>query len=90
MPQSLPQRPYKAPGYPSEKDRRTEEEKARNMCRKTSTERARLLQEVFEAVEVRERRSPAVLVGIPRVTWSTGYSKRSELILCRKNAWACL
>eukprot|EP00903_Cladosiphon_okamuranus_P014812 g13718.t1 len=43
--------PYKAPGYPSVKDRRTDEEKAKHMCRKTSTERARLLQEVFEAVE---------------------------------------
>lgn len=50
----LLQNPYKAPGYPSEKDRRTEEEKAKHVCRKSSTERARLLQEIFEAVEVRQ------------------------------------
>lgn len=80
MPHCLPQSPYKPPGYPSEKDRRTEEEKSRNMCRKTSTERARLLQEVFEAVEVREE-SSAVLVGMPRVKWGTGYSNRSELVV---------
>ncbi|CAN0085313.1 unnamed protein product [Ectocarpus sp. 4 AP-2014] len=43
--------PYKAPGYPSERDQRTVEEKAKHACRKTSTERARLLQEIFQAVE---------------------------------------
>ncbi|CAM9888936.1 unnamed protein product [Pylaiella littoralis] len=43
--------PYKAPGYPLERDRRTDEEKAKHACRKSSTERARLLQEIFEAVE---------------------------------------
>lgn len=47
------QKPYKVPGCPAQKDQRTEEEKAKHMDRKTSTERARLLQEVFEAVEVR-------------------------------------
>ncbi|CAN0102172.1 unnamed protein product [Scytosiphon promiscuus] len=43
--------PYHPSGYPSERDCRTEEEKSRHACRKTSTERAVLLQEVFEAVE---------------------------------------
>lgn len=52
QPRCVLQNPYKAPGYRSERDRRTDEEKAKHACRKTSTERARLLQEIFEAVEV--------------------------------------
>lgn len=53
MPPCPPQNPYTAHGFPAEKDSRSEEEKAKHMDRKTPTERARLLKEVFEAVEVR-------------------------------------
>lgn len=47
------QNPYKARGFPVEKDSRSEEEQAKHMDRKTPTERARLLKEIFETVEVR-------------------------------------
>lgn len=46
------QNPFKARGFLAEKDSRSEEEQAKHMDRKTPTERARLLKEVFETVEV--------------------------------------
>lgn len=44
-----------------EKDPRSEEEKSKHMDRKTVSERATLLREIFEVVEVRPRKQCSVV-----------------------------
>lgn len=47
-----------------EKDPRSEEEKSKHMDRKTASERATLLKELFEVVEVRPRRQCSVFFSV--------------------------